>query len=306
MRQQYTEKKIPTDVGPLKAPSSRIPLNNEVEQMFNIHRCQRMPFIENQGTQIHYLDMDERPDANRGLSVVFIHGAGSSHETWTLQVNKFKAFHRVIALDLSGHGQSGPGPDTTSIEQGFTMELAALVDHLDLSDFVLVGHSMGGSVVMSYALNDDLRKPAAIALVDTSSRLELSKLARGLAKETIETQLYLLKGRKNASFQEAYDIVRREEDTKRRNPRVITRDLAAADKFDVTQQMGNISVPVFVLVGEHDDIIPPSAAKQFEEALPRADIAVIKDAHHAAMLQNPEMFNQLLQKYLDWVESTII
>lgn len=265
-----------------------------------------MPFFEHQGTRIHYLDLDERSDKNGGLSVVFIHGAGSSHETWTMQINEFKGTHRVLAPDLSGHGQSGPGPDNISIEEGFTMEVAALVNHLELGDFVLVGHSMGGGVVMAYALNGDLCKPAAITLVDTSPSLELSKLARGLAKETIETQFYLLKGRKNASSQEAYDIVRREEDTKRRNPRVLTRDLAAADKFDVTDRIGGISVPTFVLVGEHDDIISPNAAKQFEAALPRADIAVIKDAHHAAMLYNPKMFNQLLQKYLDWVERTIV
>ena len=165
---------------------------------------------------------------------------------------------------------------------------------------------MGGGVVMAYTLNDNLRKPVAIALVDTSPCLDLTKLTPGLAKEAIETQLYLLKGRKNASFQEVYDIVRREEDAKLRQPRILARDLAAANKFDVTDRLGNINVPTFVLVGEHDDIISPNAAKQFEVALPRADIAVIKDAHHAAMLHNPEMFNQLLRKYLDWVESTVI
>ncbi|MFW9944186.1 MAG: alpha/beta fold hydrolase [Candidatus Sifarchaeia archaeon] len=265
-----------------------------------------MPFIEHQGTRIHYLELDERLDKSRGLTVVFVHGAGSSHETWALQTDEFKRTHRVIAPDLSGHGRSDSGPDNISIEEGFTMEVATLVNHLDLDDFVLVGHSMGGGVVMAYALNNDLRRPAAIALVDTSPCLELGKLARGLAKETIETQLYLLKGRKKASFQEAYDIVRREEDTKRRNPRVMTRDLAAADKFDVSDRIENINVPTFVLVGERDDIISPNVAKQFEAALPRADIAVIKDAHHAAMLHNPEMFNQLLTKYLDWVESTIV
>ncbi|MFX1603553.1 MAG: alpha/beta fold hydrolase, partial [Promethearchaeota archaeon] len=205
-----------------------------------------------------------------------------------------------------GHGQSDSGPDNIGIEDGFTLEVASLVNHLDLDDFVLVGHSMGGGVVMAYALNKDLRRPAAIALVDTAPCLELNKLARGLAKETIETQFYLLKGRKNVSFEEAYDIVRREEDAKRRNPRVLTRDLAAADKFDVSDRIGNISVPTFILVGEHDDIISPNAAKQFEAALPRADIAVIKDAHHAAMLHNPKMFNQLLRRYVDWVENAVV
>ncbi|MFW9798943.1 MAG: alpha/beta fold hydrolase [Candidatus Thorarchaeota archaeon] len=265
-----------------------------------------MPFFEFQDMQLHYRDEDERSDKNTGLSLVFVHGAGSSHETWALQMKEFRGSHRAIALDLSGHGESDPGMDEASIDQGYALEVAALIEHLDLSDFVLIGHSMGGGIVMSYTLNHELRRPCAITLVDTSPCLELSQLARGLAKETMETQLFLLRGRREGVFQEAYDIIRREEDAKRRTPRIITRDLAASNKFDVTGQTGNIDVPTFILVGEHDDIVPPNVAKQLEDAIPRADIAVVKDAHHVPMLHNPEMFNRLLRKYLDWVERVVL
>ncbi|MHA1926000.1 MAG: alpha/beta fold hydrolase [Candidatus Thorarchaeota archaeon] len=251
--------------------------------------------------RLYFQDSDKREDKSRGLPVVFVHGAGSSRRTWHMQTVAFESTHRVIALDLSGHGESDAGSNEVSIEE-FASELAALVEHLDLRDFVLVGHSMGGGVVMAYMLHKEYRRPLAITLIDTAPDLELSKLATGLAIETVETQLYLFKGRKELGKNGPYDIIRQEEDAKRRNPRITSRDLAAADKFNVANRVGEIDVPVLVIVGEKDNIVTPAMAKKFEESLPRADIAVVKNADHVPMLQNPEDFNALLKKFLEWVE----
>ncbi|MHA2020675.1 MAG: alpha/beta fold hydrolase, partial [Candidatus Thorarchaeota archaeon] len=127
--------------------------------------------------------------------------------------------------------------------------------------------------------------------------------ATGLAIETVETQLFLFKGRKERGKNGPYDIIRQEEDTKRQNPRIISRDLAAADKFNVTDRVAEIDVPVFVIVGEKDNIVTPAMAKKFQESLPRADIALVKNADHVPMLQNPEDFNKILQKFFEWVEN---
>ncbi|MHA2003396.1 MAG: alpha/beta fold hydrolase [Candidatus Thorarchaeota archaeon] len=260
-----------------------------------------LPLFSYGDLRLYFQDSDKREDKTRGLPVVFVHGAGSSRRTWHLQTEAFESMHRVIAPDLSGHGESDAGPDDVSIEE-FASELAALVEHLDLRDFVLVGHSMGGGVAMAYTLNKEYRRPLAITLVDTAPDLELSKLATGLAIETLETQLYLFKERKEQGKNGPYDIIRNEEDTKRKNPRITSRDLAAADKFNVTKRVGEIDVPVFVIVGEKDNIVTPAMAKKFEESLPRADIAVVKKADHVPMLQNPEDFNAILRKFLEWVE----
>ncbi len=261
-----------------------------------------LPFFDYQGMRLYYQDTDKREDKTRGLPVVFVHGAGSSRRTWHMQIGAFESMYRVIIPDLSGHGDSDPGPDDTTIED-FTSEVAALIEHLDLSDFVMVGHSMGGGIVMSYTLTEGFRRPLAIALVDTCPDLELSRLATGLAIETVETQLYLFKGRKERGKNGPYDIIRQEEDIKRKNPRIISRDLAAADKFNVTDRVGEIDLPVFVIVGEKDNIVTPAMANKFQESLPRADIAVVRNADHVPMLQNPDDFNTILRKFLEWVEN---
>jgi pimeloyl-ACP methyl ester carboxylesterase len=291
------EKKVPTGTAAYKISLYNLGRMKSVD----FGGSSALPLFSYRDMRLYYQDSDKREDKTRGLSVVFVHGAGSSRRTWHMQTEAFEATHRVIAPDLSGHGESDAGPDEVKIEE-FASELAALVEHLDLRDFVFVGHSMGGGVVMAYMLNDKYRKPLALTLVDTAPDLELSKLAPGLAIETVETQLYLFKGRKERGKNGPYDIIREEEDVKRQNPRIISRDLAAADKFNVTDRVTEIDVPVLVIVGEKDDIVTPQMAKQFEETLPRADIAVVKKSDHVPMLQNPEDFNALLKKFLEWVE----
>ena len=102
-----------------------------------------MPFFDYQGARLHYMDIDGRPKDDESTPVVFVHGAGSSIMIWTLQLLEFGERRRVIALDLSGHGESEKINQTPNIDVGFVNELAALIEHLALKEFILVGHSMG-------------------------------------------------------------------------------------------------------------------------------------------------------------------
>jgi pimeloyl-ACP methyl ester carboxylesterase len=268
-----------------------------------------MPFFEFRDRKLHYVDLDRREKRDDGLAIVFVHGAGSSHVIWTLQLIDFRNEHRVIALDLSGHGKSEKSKYEPSIEKGYAKELAALIEQLDLDDFVLVGHSMGGGVVMAYLLNDSARKPHGAVLVDTSPDLDLSKITIGLVIESLE------------EHKMPYDISNLDDDFKtmsvvklktiqktinQLHATTILKDLTACDDFDITNRLGEINVPSFILVGQDDDIIPPHVAKKMEEALPRADIAVVKNADHTPMIEAPETFNNLLRKFLTWVSDNTI
>ncbi|MFW9792748.1 MAG: alpha/beta fold hydrolase [Candidatus Thorarchaeota archaeon] len=72
-------------------------------------------------------------------------------------------------------------------------------------------------------------------------------------------------------------------------------------KFNITDQLGEITMPTFVIVGENDDAIPPHVAKALCDALPRAYFAVVKGADHVPMSEQPAEFNRLLKKFLKWV-----
>jgi pimeloyl-ACP methyl ester carboxylesterase len=78
---------------------------------------------------------------------VFVHGFLCSHEDWRHQIQFFSETHEVVACDLRGHGRTPGRPHEVSIEH-FGGDVAALVDNLELSRPILVGHSMGCRVVL--------------------------------------------------------------------------------------------------------------------------------------------------------------
>jgi pimeloyl-ACP methyl ester carboxylesterase len=260
-----------------------------------------MPFFEHDGVKIHYVDVDKREDKTAGTPLVFVHGAGSSHLIWALQLREFSKEYRTIALDLSGHGKSEDAEGDLSIEMNFAEEVAALIRHLDLDCFILVGHSMGGGVAMSYFLKENVLKPTALVLVDTSPNLDLSKLRAGLLKESIEDRVFFFKSRLFNQYTDTYQLKKLDDEMRLANPLVMTRDLAACSEFNITDRIEEIDLPVFVLVGSDDDIITPAMAAEFEKKFPRADIAVVKGADHIPMVEQPAEFNRLFRKFVEWV-----
>jgi pimeloyl-ACP methyl ester carboxylesterase len=205
----------------------------------------------------------------------------------------------MVVIDLSGHGCSEMPEGPASIEDTFACEVTGLVKHLELEDFILVGHSMGGAVAMSYVLQQDQPSPRGLVLVCTAPQLDLATIIAGLAKEVLDDRIKMPRLRDNP---DAALIKQHEAQVMAFKPQIMRRDLAACGKFDVVNRLSEITIPSFILAGEHDDVIPPRRAKAFAELLPRADFAVVREADHVPMLEAPDEFNRLLKKYLDWTQ----
>lgn len=83
-------------------------------------------------------------------ALVFIHGWCCDRSYWKFQVSHFSRRHRVVTIDLAGHGESGIERAAWTV-QAFGEDVAAVVKKLGLDRVVLVGHSMGGSVILEAA-----------------------------------------------------------------------------------------------------------------------------------------------------------
>jgi len=84
-------------------------------------------------------------------TLVFVHGWSCDRTYWAPQLEAFSKDHRVVAIDLGGHGDSGMGRKEWTIES-FGEDVASVVKKLNLRDVILVGHSMGGDVIPDAAL----------------------------------------------------------------------------------------------------------------------------------------------------------
>ena len=103
-------------------------------------------------------------------ALVFVHCWNCDRHFWDAQLRAFRRSHRVVAIDLAGHGQSGTGRKDWTIE-AFGDDVKAVVDKLGLKRVVLVGSSMGGPVALEAArkLGD---RVVGIVAVDTLQNVE--------------------------------------------------------------------------------------------------------------------------------------
>ncbi len=94
------------------------------------------------GVQVSFQMAGEGP-----LSVVFVHGWSCDRSYWREQLDYTAQLHRTVALDLAGHGESGLNRDDWTFP-AFGEDVAAVINGLGLEHIVLVGHSMGGPVIV--------------------------------------------------------------------------------------------------------------------------------------------------------------
>ena len=127
-----------------------------------------MPKLDVDGVRLAYDDVGRRD----GVPLVFIHGWTANRHRWDDQLSQFAGRCRVISLDLRGHGDSDLTPDPYTIG-GLAREVLALLDELGVDRFVPVGHSMGGMIALTLALEHPERVQRLV-VVDSLSRMMYS------------------------------------------------------------------------------------------------------------------------------------
>lgn len=102
-------------------------------------------------------------------ALVFVHGWSCDRTYWSSQMSHFARRHQVVAIDLAGHGESGADRRSWTMP-AFGSDVVAVIERLKLGEVVLVGHSMGGDVIVEVALGlpDQV---AGLVWVDTYSTL---------------------------------------------------------------------------------------------------------------------------------------
>lgn len=254
-----------------------------------------METVTHHGRETAYRRHDRGGD---GEPILFVHGSGGSHAVWNSQARLADA-RPVIALDLSGHGDSEdvtaePGYETLSAYVDDTLAVAEATDAR-----VLCGNSLGGAIVLMLALERDL-DPAALVLAGTGAKLAvLDDLLRWLRTD-FERAVDFLHG-PDRLFHDPDD---RLVDVSRAaieeaGQAVTHRDFRTAHAFDVRGRLDEIRTPAFAVVGEYDALTPPWYHEALAERMPDCEWATLDDAAHLAMLERPEAFNDALTAFLD-------
>lgn len=237
-----------------------------------------------------------------GTPIVFVHGFTTTGEFWREQVEPFSAGHRVIRIDLPGHGVSPRPEDRDYTIEAFSNDVLAVYRHLGIDSAILVGLSMGGTVAQHFALARPERVRALVLVGATPHGLGEDVNVDNVLKAIGD--LGVVKASQNVierSFapDTAAELLAFAKAEVAQTPEFVARQaIASLNDSDSRSRLGEIGMPTLVVVGEKDTITPPEESVMLADGIPGSRLEIIEGAGHFPMLEKPETFNRLLAGFL--------
>lgn len=234
-----------------------------------------------------------------GPVLVLLHGSNASLQTWEPWVNRLQSKYRIISLDQIGHGLTGPNPTGDYGVKAFVATLDEALEKLGVTHFALAGNSMGGAVAWNYALAHP-EKVDALILIDAAGA-PLAKTSR----QPIGFRVARLPGiRRLAEFVTPRSLVEKSLRQTIHNQSVIDDRMidrywelllypgnrrATGVRFATPwapadpAKLANLHMPVMLMWGQEDQLIPVAAARWFVKAMPQSQQIVYRGIGHVPM-----------------------
>ncbi len=265
------------------------------------------------GLNVHYRDEGKRD----GRVLVLIHGSNASLHTWEPWAKRLRADYRIISMDLPGHGLTGVNPAGVYDNASYVGVVDALLTKLGVTKAVIGGNSMGGGVSWMYALAHP-EKTEALLLVDAGGqpqakpdelpigfrlmRMPVIKEAarliapRSIFESSIKNTMSVQSKIDDALIDRYWELNRypgnREATMKRFSD---PRGMGSGSK----DKLATIKVPVIIMWGEEDKLIPVSSARWFAEAVSGSKLIIYPGVGHIPMEEIPERSASDVKAWLD-------
>jgi pimeloyl-ACP methyl ester carboxylesterase len=242
------------------------------------------------GVAIRYTDQGKGEPA-----LVFVHCWSCDRHLWDAQVSAFAKDHRVVALDLAGHGESGRERKDWTIA-AFGGDVYAVVEKLGLRRVILIGSSMGGPVILEAArrLKD---RAVELVLVDTLTDVEQKTPSEQIdaviqrfradykGEATKYINQYLFAPSTPAAVRERVLA-----GATSAPPQIAIAVLRAAMEYDPVPAFREVKVPIRAI---NSDLFPTNLDGNRKYA-PQYEAVIMRGVGHYPMLEDPARFNQLL------------
>ncbi|GCF12322.1 carboxylesterase [Haloarcula mannanilytica] len=234
-----------------------------------------------------------------GPTTLYVHGSGATHRVWGRQYAPSGPAHPAVALDLSGHGDSGD-IDTeagTATLDAYADDVVAVAAETDAD--VLVGNSLGGAIAQWVALEREWT-PAAMVLLGTGPELPVFEGLREWLADDWDRAVEFLHERDRLFHDADHEAVARSREQMAAVGQAVTRrDFMTCHHFDVSDRLGEIDVPVLAICGEHDKLTPRAYHETLATEIPSGEVSFVPDAAHLAMVERPDPFNDIVGSFLD-------
>jgi pimeloyl-ACP methyl ester carboxylesterase len=264
-------------------------------------------YVQAGALRLHYLDYGREGRT----PMLCVHG-GAAHGHWFDYIaGSFNADHHVLALDQRGHGDSEwVDPPAYSYED-YAADLDKFAQELDLRDFVLIGHSMGGMVSLHYAVRHPGRVKKLI-IVDTTINMgqdrinEMRELGSRRGSEyATQAELIARFRLRPGSTLALPEVVRHIAGfSARQFPDGAWRlkfdrnVYATRRRVDGTPFWSEIRIPALLVKGDHSHRVTPQIQAEVKRRCPQIEFAEVARSDHHVTLDNPEGFAAAVRAFL--------
>jgi pimeloyl-ACP methyl ester carboxylesterase len=233
-------------------------------------------------------------------ALVFVHGWSCDRSYWDVQLRHFSEQHKVVAVDLAGHGDSGLSREAWTIP-AFAEDVLAVIDDLGLQQMVLIGHSMGGPIVVEVARRIPARVIGIIG-VDTFQNVEelppqeaVDQFLAPLRQDFVEGTRQFVRQYLFSPTSDSVVVEKILADMASAPPEVGLAVLEGAWKHDLRPALAELNAPIRCI---NSDMYPVNieAARRY---VPSFEVAVMKGIGHFPMNEDPNTFNRLLTEAVD-------
>ena len=225
-------------------------------------------------------------------ALVFIHGGLADRTFWDEQLREFARFHRVVALDLPGHGESGLNRKKWGIPE-FGADVKAVIESEKLNNVIIFGNSLGGPVALEAALLLPDRVLGVVG-VDTFQALDY-RITPEQAKERAEVFQHDFAGALKKMVQELFHadadpalITEAEKRMGRTSPEAVHAMLLSFAGYDVGSAVRRLTAPLRAINGD----LYPTDVMGNRKVKSDFDAIIMKHMGHYPMLERPAEFNR--------------
>ncbi|MCY6379202.1 alpha/beta fold hydrolase [Hoeflea prorocentri] len=269
-----------------------------------------MPTVESDNASLSYMDR-----AGEGMPILFLHGSGFSKEVFSQQFESEElAGHRLIAVDLPGHGASpdAADPKATYSYAGFAAAVTGFIREIGLERCVVVGWSLGGHVayemldavpevagVLTFGAPPAVGGPLGIVRsLHISRNLLLISKGRFSKLDAERFELACLGGMRRGEFVDA--LLRTDE---KMRP-LLSRSVMSISGGGQKERLEASRTPVCILQGRHDPIARTGYVQTLSwPALFEGRAVIFEESGHAPFVDAQERFDRLVRRFCDAVAS---
>lgn len=242
----------------------------------------------------------------RGRPVILLHGWLGSWGLWQETMAYLGRYYRTYALDFWGFGDSGKKRETYAV-QDFVDLVDQFMDHLGIVQAPLVGHSMGGTVSLSVAIQYPHRVSKVVVIGSPIIGSSLAIPLKLAGYRFVAFMLFNAMWAFRAGMKVAYPFMctdprfaqMMDRDLSQTTVESFLRSIASLRRTDLRPMLSELKMPVMGMYGDRDNIVHPRQWEPLLQGVPHARVVRWKRAQHFVMLDTSQDFMEKLKEFLD-------